>query len=118
MGTYSGRVASRLPRRSCHCGARRRRADRLFCHISRTETEANARREELRVGTAPATLRTSRLILRSLEISDEADVFAVFSDPMVTRYWDGATMTTLQDAANYIDHIHHGFRRRELFQWG
>src|SRR5262245_41635177 len=27
-------------------------------------------------------------------------------------------MTTLQDAMQYIDHIHHAFRRRDLFQWG
>lgn len=69
-------------------------------------------------GSRLPTLRTSRLTLRSLEVSDDADVFAVFSDPMVTRYWDGATMTTVQDAISYIDHIHNGFRRRELFQWG
>ncbi len=64
------------------------------------------------------TLQTPRLRLRSLEPSDADDVFAVFSDPMVMRYWDGAVMTTVQHAMNYIDHIHHGFRRRELFQWG
>ena len=69
-------------------------------------------------GSRLPTLRTSRLTLRSLEVSDDADVFAVFSDPMVMRYWDGATMTTRQDAMNYIDHILLGFRRRELFQWG
>jgi [ribosomal protein S5]-alanine N-acetyltransferase len=69
-------------------------------------------------GSRLPTLRTPRLALRSLEVSDDADVFAVFSDPMVMRYWDGATMTTREDALNYIDHIHLGFRRRELFQWG
>lgn len=69
-------------------------------------------------GSRLPTLQTPRLTLRSLELSDDADVFAVFSDPTVMRYWDGAIMTTLQDATNYIDHIHHGFRRRELFQWG
>lgn len=69
-------------------------------------------------GSRLPTLQTPRLTLRSLEPSDDADVFAVFSDPSVMRYWDGAVMTTRQDAMNYIDHIHHGFRRRELFQWG
>jgi RimJ/RimL family protein N-acetyltransferase len=64
------------------------------------------------------TLKTPRLTLRSLSESDVVDVFAVFSDPVVMRYWDGAMMTTLQDAMRYIDHIHRGFRRRELFQWG
>jgi RimJ/RimL family protein N-acetyltransferase len=69
-------------------------------------------------GSRLPTLQTPRLILRSLEPSDDADVFAVFSDPMVMRYWDGAIMATRQDAMKYIDHIHYGFRRRELFQWG
>ena len=64
------------------------------------------------------TLQTPRLTLRALSESDVAEVFAVFSDPVVMRYWDGAVMTTLQDAMQYIDHIHRGFRRRELFQWG
>jgi RimJ/RimL family protein N-acetyltransferase len=69
-------------------------------------------------GSRLPTLQTPRLILRSLEASDVADVFAVFSDPMVMRYWDGAVMATLHDSMAYIDQIHHGFRRRELFQWG
>ena len=69
-------------------------------------------------GARLPALQTPRLTLRSLQPSDVADVFAVFSDPMVMRYWDGTVMTTLKDAMNYIDHIHHGFRRRELFQWG
>jgi RimJ/RimL family protein N-acetyltransferase len=69
-------------------------------------------------GTRLPTLQTPRLLLRSLAAADVADVFGVFSDPVVMRYWDGALMTSLGDAMQYIDHIHHGFRRRELFQWG
>jgi ribosomal-protein-alanine N-acetyltransferase len=69
-------------------------------------------------GSRLPILKTPRLTLRSLSEPDVADVFAVFSDPGVMRYWDGAVMTTLQDAMKYIDHIHRGFRRRELFQWG
>ena len=64
------------------------------------------------------TLKTPRLTLRALAEPDVADVFAVFSDPVVMRYWDSAAMTTFQDAMKDIDHIHRGFRRRELFQWG
>ena len=69
-------------------------------------------------GSRLPTLTTPRLTLRALSESDVADVFNVFSDPVVMRYWDGAVMTTQQDAMKYIDQIHHGFRRRELFQWG
>jgi [ribosomal protein S5]-alanine N-acetyltransferase len=64
------------------------------------------------------TLRAPRLILRTLSEADVADVLAVFSDPLVLRYWDGPLMTTQQDAMQYIERIHYGFRRRQLMQWG
>ena len=69
-------------------------------------------------GSRLPTLQTPRLRLRPLAESDVADVFSVFSDPVVVRYWDGPLMGTLQDAMQYIDQIHHGFRRKDLFQWG
>ena len=64
------------------------------------------------------TLREPRLTLRTLTEADVADVLAVFSDPLVLRYWDGPLITTQQDAMQYIERIHYGFRRRELMQWG
>ena len=64
------------------------------------------------------TLRAPRLTLRTLTEADVADVLAVFSDPLVLRYWDGPLLTTQQDAMDYIERIHYGFRRQELLQWG
>ena len=64
------------------------------------------------------TLRAERLRLRTLSEADVADVLAVFSDPLVVRYWDGPLMTTTQDVMQYIERIHYGFRRRELMLWG
>lgn len=69
-------------------------------------------------GARLPTLSTPRLALRALSESDVADVFSVFSDPVVMRYWDGSVMATQQDAMKYIEQIRQGFRRRELFQWG
>ena len=69
-------------------------------------------------GTHLPALRAPRLTLRTLIEADVADVLAVFSDPRVLRYWDGPLMTTHQDAMQYIERIHYGFRRRELMQWG
>ena len=63
-------------------------------------------------------LRAPRLTLRTLIEADVAEVLAVFSDPLVLRYWDGPLITTQQDAMQYIERIHYGFRRRELMQWG
>ena len=69
-------------------------------------------------GARLPTLQTPRLTLRALTEADLAEVFAVFSDPVVVRYWDGPLMATHRDAMQYIDQIHHGFRRRDFFQWG
>jgi ribosomal-protein-alanine N-acetyltransferase len=69
-------------------------------------------------GARLPTLRTPRLALRSLTAADIADVFAVFSDPVVIRYWDGPLMSTREDVIKYLGQIHNGFRRREFFQWG
>src|SRR5687767_14641082 len=63
-------------------------------------------------------LPASRVALRPLVEADAADVFAVFSDPEVMRYWDGAPMATPEAALAYVSEIHQSFRRRELFQWG
>jgi RimJ/RimL family protein N-acetyltransferase len=64
------------------------------------------------------TLRTARVSLRQLTAADTADIFAIFSDPEVMRYWDHGPMTKPSDASAYIEQIHDGLRRRQLFQWG
>jgi RimJ/RimL family protein N-acetyltransferase len=40
--------------------------------------------------------------LRRLRESDAEDLFAIFSDPKVTRYWGAATWTTLEPAREMI----------------
>src|SRR5687768_9479854 len=85
--------------------------------MNRTETDGVAV-TSFDWGSRLPVLHTPRLTIRPLSESDVADLFAVFSDPIVMRYWDGVPMKSLDDAMRYIDHIHHGFRRRELFQWG
>ncbi len=64
------------------------------------------------------TLPAPRLTLRQLTSDDADDIFAVFSDPEVMRFWSHGPMTARSEAAAYIDHIHEGLRRRDLFQWG
>jgi len=59
-----------------------------------------------------------RVTLRHLTTADAEDLFAVFSDPRVMRYWSTGPMATIADAAAYIEGIHLGLQRRELFQWG
>jgi ribosomal-protein-alanine N-acetyltransferase len=45
------------------------------------------------------TLTTRRLLLRPLREADAPELFAIFSDPKVTRYWSSLTWTSA-DSAN------------------
>ena len=47
-------------------------------------------------------IETRRLRLRRLRESDAEELFAIFSDPKVTRYWGAATWTTLEPAREMI----------------
>src|SRR5271165_786221 len=44
-------------------------------------------------------LRTERLLLRPLREADAADLFSIFSDPRVMRYWSTAAWQSI-DAAH------------------
>jgi RimJ/RimL family protein N-acetyltransferase len=63
------------------------------------------------------TLETSRLVLRHPTPADSADLFAVFSDPEVMRYWSDLPMSAPRDADGYIAQIDAHFHERDLFQW-
>lgn len=64
------------------------------------------------------TLTAQRVCLRGLTAGDAHDIFAVFSDPQVTRYWSSPPQRDLADAARLIERVHAGHRDRSTFQWG
>lgn len=64
------------------------------------------------------TLPAQRLRLRALTPADTDDVFAVFSDPLVMRYWSSPPMTSPEQAAGYIAQIRDWFASRGGLQWG
>lgn len=64
------------------------------------------------------TLAGPRVTLRQLTPADVPDLYAVFSDREVNRYWDGWLMTSPADATAYLYDIEGKFLSRELFQWG
>lgn len=64
------------------------------------------------------TLEGKRVSLRWLEAGDAADLFAIFSDAKVTRYWSSPPMRELAEAERLVDEVHELFAKRELFQWG
>lgn len=52
--------------------------------------------------TPPPVLESPRLRLRPLRSVDAADVFALFGDPDVTRYWSFATWSQLAQAEKWL----------------
>lgn len=64
------------------------------------------------------TLHALRLRLRALTPADTDEVFAVFSDPLVMRYWSSPPMTGPDQAAGYIEQIRAWFASRGGLQWG
>jgi [ribosomal protein S5]-alanine N-acetyltransferase len=53
---------------------------------------------------ATPILTTDRLILRPLRAGDAGDLFAVFSDPQVVRYWSAEPWTSVSCAQASIEH--------------
>jgi RimJ/RimL family protein N-acetyltransferase len=64
------------------------------------------------------TLTGARVRLRWLDLDDAADLYAVFSDPQVMRYWSRPPFTTGEEARALVRDIHALFRKQTLFQWG
>lgn len=64
------------------------------------------------------TLETARLRLRWLEARDVGELFAVFSDREVTRYWSWTAYTERAQAEQLLAQIGECFRSGRLYQWG
>ncbi|SFN51961.1 GNAT family N-acetyltransferase [Dokdonella immobilis] len=64
------------------------------------------------------TLPTPRLRLRQLHAGDVADLFAIFSDPAVMRYWSHAPFRTREQAEWYLRDIDAGRTNGTHYQWG
>jgi [ribosomal protein S5]-alanine N-acetyltransferase len=62
-------------------------------------------------------LETERLCLRQLFLSDAKDVFEVFSDDEVTKYYDLATFTSIERAERFINRITEKFTTDEGIRW-
>lgn len=64
------------------------------------------------------TLDTPRLRLRWLEERDVDDLYAIFSDPEVMRYWSSPPYTGRAQAEELLAGIGECFRGGGLYQWG
>lgn len=63
-------------------------------------------------------LNSARLRLRALDATDVDALFAIFSDPEITRYWSSAAMTSKADAEALLAEIADLEARGELMEWG
>jgi RimJ/RimL family protein N-acetyltransferase len=64
------------------------------------------------------TLVAPRLHLRWMEARDLEDMYAVFSDPEVMRFWSHTAWPHQDEASIYLEAIQRGFEQGNLFQWG
>ena len=64
------------------------------------------------------TLTSERLRLRWLIEADIPALFAIFSDPLVMRYWSSLPMIDLAEAGRLLASIQNAGRRGEFYQWG
>jgi ribosomal-protein-alanine N-acetyltransferase len=69
-------------------------------------------------GNELPTLSGRRVSLRWLTQGDAPDVFAVFGDPEVVRFWSSPPFPDVGAAEALIDQIHDLFQARRLYQWG
>ena len=64
------------------------------------------------------TLRADRVLLRWLDAGDVDDLYRVFGDPAVMRYWSSPPLADRAAAGALLDDIRALFDSRTLFQWG
>lgn len=64
------------------------------------------------------TLLASRVQLRWMDGRDLEDLYAVYSDPEVVRYWSHTAWPHRDEAKIYLEAIENGFQEGHLYQWG
>ena len=64
------------------------------------------------------TLAAGPFALRMIRPDDDAELFAIFGNHEVMRYWSRPALADLQAARDLAREIQHGFDSRNLFQWG
>src|SRR5688500_6466942 len=64
------------------------------------------------------TIETPRLKIRWLNATDTEDLFAIFGDPEVCRYWSRPPLADRSGAEALHAEIVGSFKERSLFQWG
>jgi RimJ/RimL family protein N-acetyltransferase len=69
-------------------------------------------------GDSPPVLDSERLRLRPLRERDVDDLFGLFADPDVMRYWSSPAFHERAQAERLIEEVRRGFASRAFVQWG
>lgn len=64
------------------------------------------------------TLETPRLILRRIQDTDAADLFAVFNDDAVTEHYDLYTFEELDEAYDLVEYFEESYQQERQIRWG
>lgn len=64
------------------------------------------------------TLNTTRLFMRPIVPGDREEIFAIFSDPAVTRYYDVPTMRKIESADKLILWWQKRIEKQKALRWG
>jgi [ribosomal protein S5]-alanine N-acetyltransferase len=64
------------------------------------------------------TLKTERLTLRQLAITDENGIFALRSDGEINKYLDRPPSKTIDDARNFINKVNENVKNNAALYWG
>ena len=64
------------------------------------------------------TITANRLSLRWISAADIEDLFSIFSNGEVMRYWSTPPLADIAGAKKLLAEIHEGFQHRTLLKWG
>lgn len=64
------------------------------------------------------SIYTERLILRQMASADAEDIYAFYSDPLVTKHLDWNGPSTIEDTRMLINSWNQAFEERRLIPWG
>lgn len=64
------------------------------------------------------TIEAERISLRCIEESDLDQLYSIFSDPQVMRYWSTLPLESIEEARTLLKEIQTGNQQRTMLKWG
>lgn len=64
------------------------------------------------------TIAAARVRLRWLTSADVPEMYEIFSDPEVMKFWSSPPLQGIESAARLVSEIHEYFSAGTLYQWG